>query len=485
MLAGTKRGIPLRTGRLFNERDGQGAPSVIIIDESLARREFPGENPIGKHLHFWDAPWFRDLPEVRALWPNRLAIAARLDGPYIFTETGTAGNGRLRHVDASITAVRASDESVQFFIVQAHDTTDQKHAERALRESEEQLRLAVEAAQLGFFDHDQRRDVLSWSPQMRSILGFSADEPVALPTYLDLVPADRRPLLAASIAKSHDPAGDGEFSAEHPVVLRDGRHLWISLRVHTIFEGEGAARKPVRTIGSLMDVTRRKANEHHQELLIAELDHRVKNTLARVSSVVVFTRQNSSSMPAFIASFEGRLQSMAQAHALLSRSHWKDVVLGELVRQQLAPYYKPGRVCIDGDEIRVSPDPAQALAMLLHELATNAVKYGSLSGEHGHVSVSWRKIGEPSLGQRLQLIWQEADGPPVHPPKRSGFGSVLIQDILSYEMDGKAELDFATTGLRCTIGIPLRELHRRDVMESALLGQPLPAQPRAASECRP
>ena len=476
--AATKRNNDLRLGAVFDQQfqfmaildpDGrlEAVNDMPLIKDRLRREDLLG-------LPFADMPWFHNLPDLRADWPRRLAEAARQTGPVTYSDTYSAGDSSLRTADASVTAVRAEDDSVSFFIVQAHDTTEHKQAANALRESAEQMRLAVDVAQLGFFDHDHWRDTLSWSPRMRRILGFTSEQPVSLPGYVELIhPADRAGIVAA-IERAHDPANDGGFRVEHRVVLRDGQIRWLALRAQTMFGGEGDARRRVRTIGVLIDVTDRKQAEHHQNMLVAELDHRVKNTLELVSRLVEFSRQNAKSMSAFIDTFEGRIQSMAKAHELLSRNRWHDMVLSEVVRQQLAAFGGPERIAIVGDDIRLKPAVAQALAMLLHELATNAAKYGALSSEHGRVSVAWHRTSPPTgqanrtqeLAGGLMLTWHETGGPPVVPPARSGFGSALIRELVEYELDGKVDLVFAPAGVHCEVVIPALGLERRRQLTS-------------------
>ena len=462
-----------------------------VNDMPLASDKVRREDVIGQP--FADTPWWRNLPEIRAAWPGRLAAAAAQHAPLLIDDLYNTADGSVCSADASIQAVRDENDRVRFFIVQAHDTTKSKRAHNALLESEEQLRLAIEVAGLGFFDHDQRAEKLSWSPLMRQIFGVGADDPVSLATYVDLIHPDERAAMIAAVKLSHDPRGDGHYAVEHRVVPRDGRIRWVALRAQTMFEGDGGARRPVRTVGVLLDVTERKQSEQQQRRLVAELDHRVKNTLARVSTVVALSRQSEGSTQDFIDAVDGRIQSMAKAHDMLSRNRWRDVALADLVRQQLAPYAKNDRIAMEGCEIRLAPDVAQALAMLLHELATNAVKYGALSGAHGRVSVDWQRLSTPIAGVAssgspgsvddalparavdqanvgLMLAWQETGGPPVVPPARVGFGTVLIRDIISYELDGTVDLAFAPGGLRCTIVIPDIELTRRKAAARQIAG---------------
>jgi two-component sensor histidine kinase len=191
-------------------------------------------------------------------------------------------------------------------------------------------------------------------------------------------------------------------------------------------------------------------------LLIAELDHRVKNVLARVAVVAMYTRQGSSTMDEFIQALDRRIQSMAVAHELLSQGHWQGVRLADIVRHQLAPYATDANTTTGGPDITLTAAATEALGMVLQELVTNASKYGALSIPDGRVSVSWecRNSGEPATS--LMIVWRETGGPPVSAPTQNGYGTSLICDLIPHELGGTVDLAFSSDGVCCTIEIPLK-----------------------------
>jgi two-component sensor histidine kinase len=193
-----------------------------------------------------------------------------------------------------------------------------------------------------------------------------------------------------------------------------------------------------------------RRSDQHQKLLIAELDHRVKNVLAQVDGVISSTDQGSRSTSDFIRSLRERIQSMASAHALLSESRWRGVALDDLIRTEVAPYSTGSNVRISGPSVTLTPVEAQGLAKVLHEMVTNAAKYGSLSIPGGEVSVSWDR--KPN-GQAATLIleWRELKGPPVAAKIQSGYGTELIRNLIRHELDGKVDLVFAQEGVNCRI----------------------------------
>jgi two-component sensor histidine kinase len=160
-------------------------------------------------------------------------------------------------------------------------------------------------------------------------------------------------------------------------------------------------------------------------------------------------------MDEFVRALDGRIQSMAAAHALLSESRWHGVGLTDLVRHQLAPYATAGNAAVSGPDVMLSAAETQALAMVIHELVTNAAKYGALSTPNGSVSLDWDNMPGADGAARLLMTWHETGGPPVVAPSRSGYGTSLIRDLIPHELGGKVELELATAGVSCRIEIPL------------------------------
>jgi two-component sensor histidine kinase len=239
----------------------------------------------------------------------------------------------------------------------------------------------------------------------------------------------------------------------------DGREVWLQEASKAEFDGTG---RLIRIKGLARDITERKRAEEHQTVLMRELDHRVKNVLARVAMLAASMRKGSTSIDDYVRSLNTRIQSMAAVHSLMSESRWKDVALGTLVGKQLAPYATGENVTFSGEDIRLNAAEIQALAMVLHELVTNAAKYGSLSVPEGQVYVKWRRQNSDA-GTRLVFEWRELGGPPV-PAKapRSGYGTNLVRDLIPHEVGGMVDLVFAPDGVSCKIEIPLGRYESRE-----------------------
>jgi two-component sensor histidine kinase len=204
----------------------------------------------------------------------------------------------------------------------------------------------------------------------------------------------------------------------------------------------------------LTDITERKRFEQHQRVLLAELSHRVKNTLVTVQSVAAQTMRHSTSLDDFYQRFSGRLHALGRAHSLLTDRNWKSLGLHDVVVEPLRAHMgEPKRIQVRGDDLELRPSAALALGMVIHELATNATKHGALSDSSGRVEVDWGLT--PAHGDRhLRLLWREYGGPELKGPAQHGFGLTLIERGVSYELQGHARLDFAPEGLTCELHIP-------------------------------
>ena len=298
---------------------------------------------------------------------------------------------------------------------------------------------------------DRSGTINTLNPAAANLFGYRPEEVIGRNVKM-LMPelycpehdADRVNQLETGQARMIGPCG-GELTGKR----KDGSAVPIEL---AIGEVDVAGRK-IYT-GIVRDITERKRTEEHQAFLVAELDHRVKNILAQVAVVASSTRQGSRSIDEFLQSLDGRIQSMAAAHRLLSKSGWQSVGLDALVRNQLAPYTVGANVTISGTDVALPSAEIQALARVLHELATNAAKYGALSIPSGQVSVSWNR--EPNgNGANLMLVWREHGGPLVEPEVRSSYGTNLIRNLIPHELGGKVDLIFASQGVSCRIEIPI------------------------------
>ena len=300
---------------------------------------------------------------------------------------------------------------------------------------------------------DAKGIIKDLNPAAARVFGYSPNEVIGLNVKV---------LMPEHYSREHDSYLANYLRTGQAKMIRLGREVSGRRKDGSIFPMELAVSEMTVSgrrmfTGVVRDITVRKQVERHQELLVAELDHRVKNVLAQVAVVAMSTRQVSHSIDEFLRSLNGRIQSMAAAHTLLSKSGWQSVGLDALVRNQLAPYATDTNITISGIDVMLIAAEIQAVARVLHELVTNAAKYGALSIPGGHVSVCWNRKPNGD-GENLILVWQEHGGPAVKSEIQSNYGTNLIRNLIPHELAGMVDLVFALEGVRCRIDIPMRQV---------------------------
>ena len=331
------------------------------------------------------------------------------------------------------------------------DVTERKQAEQALAERNIQLTLAAKAGLVGTYAYDADTEIMQISDGYAAIHGFpEGTTEIARSECLAGVHPDDIGRVEQFRSEAFRERRR-EYNVEYRIIRPGGELRWVETRCFISFSGEG---HPHRVVGVSIDITERKRVEEQQRTLLAELDHRVKNALATVSAVVSHTWQGSRSVADFVAALDGRIRSMATTHELLSSRRWQGVSLTELVRRELAPYATRNNTEINGPDILLKPEAGQAMAMVLHELATNAAKYGALSTKNGRVSIRWDRHLNGHPRSHLVFEWQEIGGPPVVALGKSSYGTSTIRDLIPYEFGGTVDLVLAPEGVRCRLELP-------------------------------
>jgi len=362
--------------------------------------------------------------------------------------------GEIRWIEARSFISYDRDGAAQRIAGANIDVTKRKKAELALAERTLQLALAGKAGLVGSYSYDTNTESMQVSDGYAAIHGLpeGTTEIARSRSQANVHPEDRVRLDA--LRRQAFQERKTEQSMEYRIV-RDGDIRWIESRRFISYGNDGRAQ---RVIGVSIDVTERKRAEEQQQLLIAELDHRVKNVLATVSAVAAHTMDASGSMADFVAALDGRLRSMASTHELLSHRQWRGIPLADLLQRELAPYATSDNTEIGGPEVMLTAEAGQAMAMVLHELVTNAAKHGALSTREGRVSVRWYQPLNGGGRNRLVIEWQESGGPSVETPSKSGYGTGIIADLLPYELGGRVDLAFASDGVQCRLEIPFNRL---------------------------
>lgn len=329
----------------------------------------------------------------------------------------------------------------------AERTAELEASNARLHESERQLRLATEAAEVGIWDVDTVADTMFWPPRVKAMFGISPDVPVSMTDFYAGLHSDDREAVTKAFAAACDPVVRAMYDVEYRAVGKeDGIVRWVAAKGQGIFDLDGRC---VRVVGTALDVTARKEAEEQQNLLAREVDHRARNALAVIQSIIRLTRARS--VEDYVTAIEGRIKALARAHTLLSDSRWHGADLATLVGEELEPYRSGDKVAIDGPGISLQPSTAQGLALALHELATNAAKHGALSSTNGKVKLSWRL--QPDA---LVFDWAESGGPPIARPTTRSFGLRVIRASIEQQLNGKAKFDWDSSGLRCSFWIPRR-----------------------------
>lgn len=439
-----------RLARLFEQAPGfiaflKGPNHEYELVNAAHRRLSPGREVLGK-------PAREAFPELEGQGCFELLDEVYRSGrPQTQTglrfPLGVANQAlRDRYVDVTYQPITAEDGSVTGIFVEGHDVTERVAAEAAVRDREDRLRLAIDAGQMATWDVDVVSGAVALSSGALRMLGLPPGAPLKLAELeAGSLPGEFERTKAAlqDARERHAPFFEVEFRYAR---ADDGQVRWFLIRGRTEFVSAGGT---LCCFGVMMDLTDRKAEEDRLLLLAREVDHRANNLLAAVQSVVNLTR--SDDVPSFRKSIGGRIRALANAHRLLAQSRWAGAGLAQVVADELEPY-REGRLQVDGPDARLAPAVAQGLAMALHELATNAAKYGSLSNPEGLSLVAWSR---PDENRVVHMTWWERGGPPPRLPPQPGFGMTLLQRAFAGQPGGSVALDWRPDGLCCRLSFPV------------------------------
>src|SRR5712672_2150932 len=430
-------------GGVFEFIDSEGRPSL----EASVWSELTGwETAVWAPKALLEAP-------VRAQW-RTLGVTALLAfalvvglalwlGRIIAHSVGHAARAAIAAGEGSPLLPSATPiAEVNTLMAELRETTD------LLRESKDRLQLALNAAQLGSWQYDPLTRMVTGDARCQEIFDVAKNE-ADIEELLKPVHPDDLERLWTAIAASLDPVDPKRSATEFRLRRRNGDVRGVETLGLGHFEGAGRERRAVSMAGTAQDITERKEREEKEHLLMREINHRAKNMLSVVDAIA---HQTATRNPKnFVESFSERIQALSANQDLLVRNEWQGVDLGDLVNAQLAPFAGliGSRIVVHGPKLCLKPASAQAIGLALHELATNAGKYGSLSTDTGQVYVYWGTVGDT-----FTMSWTERAGPSVSAPKRRGFGTIVMEAMAERSVGGRVDLDYASSGLTWRLTCP-------------------------------
>jgi len=302
---------------------------------------------------------------------------------------------------------------------------------------------ALQGSHVTVFAQDEK---LRYTAISNPLFGKPVDEIIGKSDET-VLPADSR---ARVIALKRHVLATGQSVTQELAIGRDGAARWYELHLEPV---RNAERRIIGLAAAAVDVTARREAESHLRLLMRELTHRSKNLLAVIQAMARQTATHTRSVEDFLMQFSARLQALAASHDLLVEQSWHGVPLEELIRSQVGHYLGGDRLTLRGPEVTVKPEAAQSLGLALHEMCTNAAKYGALSVPDGRVAIGWRLVPVGGTAS-LDLRWREKGGPRVRPPERAGFGTLVIERNLTMALGARVSLSYPPDGFRCDIHIP-------------------------------
>lgn len=421
--------------------------ATLFLDSQLHVNSFTP--PTTELFHLRESDRGRPITEIttRLSYPDLAQDVERVLRTLVVRERELDSPETNKNYLLRMIPYRTVDNLIDGVVLTFVDISERKQHELARG----RLAAIVDSSKDAIIGHDLEGIIHSWNAGAERLLGYSAEQ-----------------VLGRSLSGL---SGDGDGEGEVRALLETARDQGRPVETEMDWQRQDGATVPVALTCSLVkdaagrvvagstiarDVTQSKRAAAHMQLMLRELNHRVKNSLFNVQAIALQTLSSAQTLADFKPAFMARLMALSNTHNLLALDEWHGVGLREIIASELTPYDHDGRSRVDivGDDLQLEPKTALALAMAVHELATNASKYGALSVAAGRVAVDWDTQAGVG-GRRLRLRWREYGGPPVAPPGRTGFGSRLITEGLAMELDGEATLDFEPDGVVCRIDVPL------------------------------
>ena len=382
-----------------------------------------------------------DVARVTAIWRTALETGA----PYEAEFRLLRHDGVYRWHLARAVAIKQANDVIMRWIGSNTDIDDQKRVAQQLYESEQRLRLSQNAAGIASLELDVDTGLVKGEERFWALFGLSSRESGHISVLENIVVPEDGAVRSTEATRR---AGTTAPSVEYRIKRADtGELRWLARNIEFVHNAKG---KPIKMFGVIQDITERKEAEARQNLLVHELEHRIKNILAMVSAIATQTLRNTDLVTARTV-FTERLAALAKAHDILNQTRWTDASMHQVIESTVSAF-PADRIFVTGPQLPINPKMALSLALAVNELATNALKYGALSSTTGRVAIVW-KVEKSETDETCGLSWRwtETGGPKVSPPSRRGFGSLLLERVLATDFGGSVHLDYASDGFNCLL----------------------------------
>jgi PAS domain S-box-containing protein len=420
----------------------------------LSDAEGPREAWLDKYIYAEDQP---------QLW-RAIRQAIETKSPIDLEHRARRADGSVGWVHTRAVPLLDAAGEIREWFGAAQDVTARREAEDTLRESETRQRLAVEASRMGMWDRDLRTEKATWNDEYYRMLGLRVGEiEPGYAVWLNCVHPNDRDAVGAKVESAM--REHREYLNEYRILCPDGTVRWCVARGEFFYDDAG---QPIRMIGLVQDVTEARQQTEQQRVLVAELQHRTRNLMAVVHSIAQQTLATAASLADFENRFNRRLAGLSRVQNLLSRAEDEPITVGALVGMELEALGSAGlddKVTVAGPDVPLRKSAVQMLCLAVHELATNALKYGALAHAEGRLSVTWR-IEKSAPDRRLRLEWIERGiaAMPAAGVIRRGYGRTLIEEALPYTLSAQTRFELGPEALRCVISLPLATRDGKEVV---------------------
>ncbi len=422
--------------------------------EQQAWGEFTGQTPDEYRGYGWATAVHPDDAQPTLLaWQN----AVEETRPFHFEHRLRRHDGEWRLCSIRAIPVLDTDRSLVEWVGVHIDITEERAIQLRLERTAEHLSLALDAGQTGTWEKNLLTGENTWDERMFGLWGMTGPNAPSLEAIAEMIDARDRHHFTTQIARLQHADSTGLFEADFRIIrASDGEERWLAARGRTL----GGVLPATILLGTTRDITERKRREEQIRFLMGELTHRTKNILAVVQAIARQTARDATSVEIFSEAFAQRITAVAGSLDLLIKKNWSSASMLELVRVQTSSVVGENgdRLKLVGDDVALLPEAAQNLGLALHELSTNAAKYGALSVPGGHIALGWWVSEGTGEEKVFSLVWKELGGPPVSKPTRKGFGHTVMNRLVKAALSGEASLAFEPDGVRWSVTIPASQI---------------------------